>query len=263
MRKKITISTLLSKKGKDVITSLTAYDYTSAQMLDNAGIDFILVGDTLGMVVQGMSNTVSVTVDEMIYHAKLVRRGVQYAFLAVDMPFGACATLDGGLNNCIRVIRETGADAVKIEGAAPITLELVQRLLAVGVTVVGHIGLQPQLVNVTGGFRVQRYSAISRLLEEAKALEEAGVKLLVLEGMESACAGKITESVSIPTIGIGAGVLCDGQVLVFHDVFGLFTDMTPKFVKKYADAGAVIKAAAKKYISEVKSREFPSDEYSY
>ncbi len=263
MRKKITIATLLAKKNKEPITCITAYDYTSAQILDSAGVEFILVGDSLGMVVQGRSNTVPVTVDEMIYHGKMVRRGVQYAFMAVDMPFGSYASLEEGLANCIKVAKETGTDAVKVEGADPVTLELVRRLTAAGVCVVGHIGLQPQQINVMGGFRVQTAAQTARLVEEAKGLEKAGVKLIVLEGMESVCAGKVTESITIPTVGIGAGVLCDGQVLVYHDIFGLYSDMTPKFVKKYADAGGVIKSAAEKYIEEVKLKKFPSDEYSY
>ncbi|MDR0453841.1 MAG: 3-methyl-2-oxobutanoate hydroxymethyltransferase [Deferribacteraceae bacterium] len=263
MRKKVTISTLLDKKGKEAITSVTAYDYTSAQILDSAGIDFILVGDSLGMVMQGMPNTVSVTVDEMIYHGKMVRRGIKYAFMAVDMPFGSYVSLEDGLINCIRVAKETGADAIKIEGADPVTLELIRRLLTAGVCVLGHIGLQPQQINVMGGFRVQRFSNSDKLLDEAQALENAGIKLLVLEGMESACAGRITESITIPTIGIGAGVRCDGQVLVYHDIFGLYSEMTPKFVKKYAETGGIIKAAAERYIEEVRSGVFPSDEYSY
>ena len=263
MRKKITIFTLLAKKGKEPITSITAYDYTSARILDSAGVDFILVGDSLGMVMQGMPNTVSVTVADMIYHGKIVRRGVQYAFMAVDMPFGSYASLGEGLANCITVAKETGADAVKVEGAAPVTLELISRLLAAGVCVVGHIGLQPQHINVMGGFRVQRFSNVNKLLDEAKALEKAGAKLLVLEGMENECAGKITESIAIPTIGIGAGVQCDGQVLVYHDMFGLYSEITPKFVKTYADAGGIIKVAAEQYIEEVKLKKFPSDKYSY
>lgn len=263
MTKKIRITDLLAKKGIEPITCLTAYDYTSARLLDEAGIDSILVGDSLGMVMQGLDSTVPVTLDEMIYHSKLVRRGTKNAFMLVDMPFGTYTTLEDGIRNCVRMVQETGADGLKLEGAFPVLLEMISRLRTSGINVMGHIGLQPQMVNVTGGFKVQGRTNAGAILEEARLLEEAGACMLLLEGMTEDSAKAVTESVSIPTIGIGAGVHCDGQVLVYHDVFGIYREFVPKFVKQYANMGDEIISAARAYIKEVKERAFPSEEYIY
>ncbi len=263
MSKKITITNLMAKKGKDKIACITAYDYTSARLLDEAGVDMILVGDSLGMVMQGRKSTVPVTLDDIIYHGKLVRRGTENAFLVVDMPFGTYSTVEDGIRNGIKVMQETEADAIKIEGAFPSLLEMVTRLRDTGVNVMGHIGLQPQHVNVTGGFKVQGFSNRDSVIAEAEALDKAGICMMVLEGMSPDTAKTVTESVSALTIGIGAGVHCDGQVLVFHDVFGLYKEFVPKFVKKYANAGDLIIDGAKAYIKDVKESAFPSDEYTY
>jgi 3-methyl-2-oxobutanoate hydroxymethyltransferase len=261
--KKQTVSSLWSKKNNEKIVCLTAYDYTSAKILDNAGVDMILVGDSLGMVMQGGIDTLSVTVDEMINHAKMVTRGAKQAFLIVDMPFGSYCTVEDGIKNAVRIIKESGADAVKLEGADPVIFEIIEKLLVRGVNVMGHIGLQPQMVNVMGGFKVQGRSNADKLKEEALALEKSGAIMVVLEGMLSECAADITQAVGIPTIGIGAGVHCDGQVLVYHDIFGLYADMSPKFVKRYVDLSKLIDEATRKYINDVRLSAFPADEHSY
>jgi 3-methyl-2-oxobutanoate hydroxymethyltransferase len=250
-------------KNKEKITSMTAYDYTSAKILDSVGIDMLLVGDSLGMVMQGQSDTLPVTVDEMIYHTKMVKRGISQAFLVVDLPFGSCDTVDDGVRNAVRIIKETGADAVKLESADEVILEIVRKLRLRGVNSIGHIGLQPQYVNTMGGYKINKYSDVERIKAEAIALEKAGAMMVVLEGMVSECAAEVTKAVSIPTIGIGAGVECDGQVLVFHDAFGLYSDMLPKFVKRYANLKEIVAAAATEYINEVKASTFPNDDYSY
>jgi 3-methyl-2-oxobutanoate hydroxymethyltransferase len=232
--------------------------------MDEAGIDLILVGDSLGMVVQGHQSTIPVSMDEMLYHGKLTRRGVKNAFLAVDLPFGSCATVEDGLHNAIRIARETGADAVKIEGAHAVVLEIMEQLTYNGINVMGHIGLQPQMVNVEGGYKIQGKSAGEILLKEAKDVEKAGARLIVLEGMDSSIASAITAELSIPTIGIGAGCGCDGQVLVFHDAFGYTAEaFKPKFAKRFVNVGELIKKAGEQYVREVKERSFPDDAHSY
>jgi 3-methyl-2-oxobutanoate hydroxymethyltransferase len=262
---KITIKDLLSKKGSEPITCITAYDYISAHISDKAGIDLILVGDSLASAIQGMPNTLSVTVDEIIYHGKLVKRAVENAFIVADMPFGSHNTVEEGVRNAVRIVKETGVDAVKFEGASQVEIELTERLMVLGVNVMGHIGLQPQQVNFEGGYKVhgKEEGDAKLLLNNAILLERAGARLITLEGIFSDCAANITNALNIPTIGIGAGPACDGQVLVFHDLFGFTTGHVPKFVKQYLNGYELITAAAKEYISEVKEHAFPSDEYSY
>lgn len=262
--KKINVNTFRKMKAEgEKITCITAYDYTSAQMLDRAGIEIILVGDSLGTVVAGYGSSIPVTLDEIIYHSKAVKRGSSRAFLVADMPLGTYHSSDEkAIDNSIRVIKETGFDAVKIEGGAE-RAELVRKLSMAGVPVMGHIGLMPQMANVMGGFRIQGRDGHEKLLEDAKALEEAGAFAIVIEGVVADAGKKVSESLTIPTIGIGAGVDCDGQVLVFHDVFGFFDDFKPKFVKQYADVKTIIGDACKQYIDDVKTSRFPEDKHSY
>lgn len=261
---KINVGTFAKmKKNGEKIACLTAYDYTSAKMLDKAGVELVLVGDSLGMVCNGYETTIPVTVEEMIYHAKAVKRGLEKAFLVVDMPFGSyCRSMDEAVANCVRVMKETGAGGVKLEGGEDIA-PLVRRLVSCGINVMGHIGLMPQNINVMGGYKIFGRDGAAKLLNDAKALENAGVFSIVIEGVVINAAKTITENVTCPTIGIGAGKYCDGQILVFHDVFGLFEDFKPKFVKSYADCGKIIGNAAKNYIKEVKSGAFPCQEHSF
>ncbi|MGE4498333.1 MAG: 3-methyl-2-oxobutanoate hydroxymethyltransferase [Deferribacterales bacterium] len=262
--KKITVSSIRRMKSEnEKITCITAYDYTSAKILDQAGIDVVLVGDSLGMVMNGYENTIPVTLDEMIYHTKSVKRGLQRAFLVTDMPFGTYnVSHEKAIENCVRVIKETGAEAVKLEGGAEIA-PLVERLVKSGINVMGHIGLMPQSVHVMGGYRIQGRDGSEKLAADALALEKAGAFSIVVEGVVTETAKKITAAVGIPTIGIGAGVHCDGQVLVYHDVLGLFDDFTPKFVKRYANLKEVAVKAAENYVKEVKSGVFPDDGHSF
>lgn len=262
--KKITVSTIRRMKASDErIACITAYDYTSARILDQAGVDLVLVGDSLGMVMNGYENTIPVTLDEMIYHTKMVKRGLTRAFLVTDMPFGTYNTgHDKAVENCVRVLKESGAEAVKIEGGADVA-PLVSRLVSAGINVMGHIGLMPQSVHTMGGYKIQGREGSEKLVNDAKALEEAGAFSIVIEGTVAETSKKITEAVKIPTIGIGAGVHCDGQVLVYHDVFGLFDDFTPKFVKQYANLKDITVKAAEQYVSEVKSSAFPEDKHSF
>lgn len=251
------------KEDGEKITCITAYDYTSAKILDNAGIEMILTGDSLGNVMNGYANSIPVTMDEMIYHAKAVKRAVKRAYLIIDMPFGSSQiSEEETLRNAIRLVKETGFDSVKLEGGlnkAP----TVKHLTEEGIAVMGHIGLMPQMVNAMGGFRVQGRDGHEKILEDAQSLEEAGAFSIVIEGCVADVAETVSKNIKIPTIGIGAGSGCDGQVLVYHDVFGMYDDFTPKFVKQYADVKTVITDACKQYIDEVKSSKFPSKEYSY
>lgn len=261
---KINVNTFRKMKEKgDKITCLTAYDYTSAKILDKAGIELLLVGDSLGMVYNGYETTLPVTVDEIIYHTKSVRRGAPGAFLVADMPFGSYhISVEDAISNCVRVIKETGANAVKLEGGEKIA-PLISRLVDSGISVMGHIGLMPQAVNVAGGYKIAGKNGHESLLKDAKALENAGVFSAVIEGTVYDAAQAVTQDVNYPTIGIGAGNACDGQILVFHDVFGLFEDFTPQFVKKYADCSHIISEGAKNYIKDVKSGAFPADEHTF
>jgi 3-methyl-2-oxobutanoate hydroxymethyltransferase len=265
-RTKITIQTLLEKKQKrERITCLTAYDYASARLVDEAGIDIILVGDSLAMTMLGYSNTLPVTVDEMLHHTKAVHRGTKNAFLVADMPF-ASYHVDGreALNNASRFIKEAGAEAVKIEGGEK-RVDLIRRMQDAEIPVVGHIGLTPQSVHMMGGYKVQgkTLGAIEDLMRDAEALDRAGVAFLVLEGIPREVATMITEEVSTPTIGIGAGPDCDGQVLVFHDLLGLTFAPPAKFVRRYADVAEVISGAVEAFAKDVKEGGYPADEESY
>ncbi|WP_370328114.1 3-methyl-2-oxobutanoate hydroxymethyltransferase [Euzebya sp.] len=242
---------------------LTAYDFTSAAILDEAGIPVILVGDSLGMVVLGHDSTVPVTMDEMIHHTRAVRRGARRALVVGDLPFGSYqASLEEGLVNGMRVLKEAGANAVKLEGHHP---ELTRRLVAAGVPVMGHLGLTPQSVNQLGGYKVQGRGeeAADRLVAQARELEAAGAFSLVLESVPSDVGRRVAEVLRIPVIGIGAGPDTDGQVLVFHDFLGMTGGHLPRFVKQYANLRGEIVAAAKAYSAEVASGDYPGPEHQY
>lgn len=263
---KITLQHLQEKKDRrEPITALTAYDYATARLVDEAGMDLILVGDSLAMVVLGYESTLPVTVDEMLYHTRAVRRAVRRALLVTDMPYGSYHTsVNEGVANAIRFMKEAGAEAVKIEGGAS-RAELVRRLVEAEIPVVGHLGLTPQSVHKMGGYKVQGKTpeAIDRLRDDATALTAAGASLLVLEGMPRELAAHITAEVPIPTIGIGAGPDCDGQILVFHDLVNLSFAHPPKFVRQYGDAAALFREALAGYVREVGERSFPTKEHSY
>jgi 3-methyl-2-oxobutanoate hydroxymethyltransferase len=251
------------KRQSKPISALTAYDYSTARLADEAGIDLVLVGDSLAMVVLGHENTLAVTMDEMLHHTRAVRRGVRRALLAADMPFGSYhGTVDEGLANAIRLVKEAGAEAVKIEGPR---IELVRALIEAEIPVVGHLGLTPQSVHRMGGYHVQARTAetVLQLKADAHALAKAGAGALVLEGIPREAAASITAELPIPTIGIGAGPDCDGQILVFHDLVNLTFAPAAKFVRRYADAGALIRTAIEHYREDVEQRAFPSDEESY
>ncbi|MBU1195598.1 MAG: 3-methyl-2-oxobutanoate hydroxymethyltransferase [Proteobacteria bacterium] len=262
MPSKITTSTLMKmKKEGQKITALTAYDYPFAGMLDQAGIDIILVGDSLGMVVQGKENTLPVTMDEMIYHTSMVSRACQYSMVIGDMPFMSYhGALDKAVENAGRFLKEAGAAAVKLEGGADVC-PVITALSKAGIPVQAHIGLTPQSVHQMGGFKVQRDE--DRLLKDAGNVQDAGAFSVVLEGIPSDIAKKITRTLTIPTIGIGAGADCDGQILVLHDMLGINNRFLPKFVKKYADLAGEAKKGLDQYIKEVKGGQFPSKEYEY
>lgn len=262
--KKITVSHIQEmKNNKEKISCITAYDYTSAIMLDESGIDLILVGDSLGMVMNGHDNTLTVTLDEVIYHTKSVKRGVKRAFLVADLPFGTYhISYEDTVRNCIRIIKESGAEAIKLEGGKEIA-PLVKKLTDAGINVMGHIGLMPQQVHKMGGYKIQGKQGADKLIEDAKTLEKAGVFSIVLEGIVADISKTITDAIDIPTIGIGAGVDCDGQILVFHDIFGIFDKFIPKFVKQYADVKSIIQDATKSYINEVKGAKFPTEKHSF
>ena len=264
--KPVTTSTLMKmKQNNESIAMITAYDYPTALLVEQAGIEIILVGDSLGMVVLGYDSTVPVTMADMLHHTKAVTRGAKKAFVVTDMPFASYhGSIEDTIRNAASLMQEGLAKAVKIEGGAEIA-PTVKRLVQAGVPVMGHIGLTPQAVHQLGGYKVQgrEPEAAKRLLEEAQALEGAGVFALVLECVPSELAKLITEAVSIPTIGIGAGVHCDGQVLVFHDMLQYASNLSPKFVKNYGNIGNEIAAGVSQYIKEVKSRAFPGTEHSY
>jgi 3-methyl-2-oxobutanoate hydroxymethyltransferase len=266
MSDKVTVPGIVKKKQRgEKITCLTAYDYSFARIVDDAGVDIILVGDSLGCVIQGQPNTLGVTMDEMLYHTRAVARGRKRALLVGDMPFLSYQVCrEEAVRNAGRFLQEAGAEAVKLEGgvAQHKTIELLTRA---GIPVMGHIGLTPQSVHAFGGYRVQgkETDARSRILEDAHAVEEAGAFAVVLEGMPADLAGEITGQLSIPTIGIGAGPNCDGQVLVIHDMLGLFDDFTPKFVKRYAELKQTMNDAVKSFVSDVEAGKFPGPEHSF
>ena len=261
---KITMPALteMKRQGKP-ISALTAYDYATSRIADEAGIDFILVGDSLAMVVLGHENTLAVTVDEMIHHTRAVRRAVRRALIVADMPFGSYhGTVAEGVANAIRFVKEAGAEAVKIEGPR---IELVRALTDAEIPVVAHLGLTPQSVHRMGGYRVQARTAqtVLQLKADAHALADAGAGAIVLEGIPREVAAQITAEVHVPTIGIGAGPDCDGQILVFHDLLNLTFAPSPKFVRRYADAATLIRSAIEHYREDVEHRAFPSDAESY
>jgi len=263
----MTIAELQNKKkqGKK-ITLLTAYDYPSANLLEKAGIDIILIGDSLGMSVLGYDSTTLVTMDEMIHHAKAARRGAKNAFLVGDMPLKGCqGAVSDVVKNAQRFMKEAGCDAVKIEGAGGDALDKVKAIIKSGIPVMGHVGLTPQTADKLGGFKVQGKDAetAGKIISEAKLLETAGCFSVILECVPTELAGTITQSLNMPTIGIGAGVNCDGQALVTNDLLGLFDKFKPKFVKRYVDLSEAMLAAFTAYKEEVEKSVFPSKEYSY
>lgn len=265
-RRKITGQSLLDSKRAGIpITALTAYDYPTARLVDEAGIDLILVGDSLGMAVLGYDDTLPVTMEEMLHHVRAARRGVREAMLVADMPFGSYHLgTEQALSNAIRFVKEAGAEAVKMEGGGP-RVGLVERMVEAEIPVVGHLGLTPQSVHRMGGYRVQGRSSesIDRLYADALALERAGAVALVLEGVPREVGAKITRGLQIPTIGIGAGPDCDGQILVFHDLFQLTFAPAAKFVRRYGDAAGMFREGIAGFREEVRARQFPNDAESY
>ena len=264
-KKPITLRTLAQmKKDGQRITMLTGYDATFARLLDGAGIDMILVGDSLGMVVKGESNTLNVSIEQMAYHTAAVARGVSRAHVVGDMPFMSYQSNDDdALKNAARLL-QSGASSVKLEGGSKIA-KTVGRLVEAGIPVMGHVGLMPQSVHAMGGFVVQGKDPESRqrVFDDAVALQEAGAYAVVLKGIPEDLAREITETLNIPTIGIGAGNSCDGQVLVLYDLLGLNPDFTPKFVKKYVDGAAVVQDAVRSYVDEVRRQVFPDDDHTF
>lgn len=254
-----------SKKNGEKLTMLTAYDYTTAKLLDESGVDSILVGDSLGMVVLGYDDTLSVTMEDMIHHSAAVARGAKNALIVTDMPFMSYQTsVYDAVVNAGRLVKEGKAQAVKLEGGIEFC-EHIKAIVKASIPVCAHIGLTPQSINAFGGFKVQGKGKqeAQRLLDEARAVEEAGAFAVVLECVPAKLAKKISESISIPTIGIGAGAGCDGQVLVYQDMLAMYSDFKPKFVKQYAQIGSVMKDAFRQYIDEVKSSAFPSEEHTF
>ena len=263
---KNTAATFAAAKAKgEKLSMLTAYDYSTAKLEDESGINGILVGDSLGNVVLGYEDTVSVTMEDMIHHGAAVARGAKNALVVVDMPFMSYeVTVEEAVRNAGRLMKEGRAGAVKLEGGVRVA-EQIRAIVKAGIPVMGHIGLTPQSINVFGGFKVQGKSdeAARALLADAKAVEEAGAFAVVIEAVPAALAQMITGSVSIPTIGIGAGAGCDGQILVYQDMLGMFSDFTPKFVKRYANVGEVMREAFANYAAEVASGAFPTEEHTY
>ena len=262
---KITVPVIKSMKGKTPIGMITAYDYPSARVADAAGSDVILVGDSLGMVVLGYPDTLSVTVDDMLHHTRAAARGAKSALLVGDMPYLSYhISIEESVRNAGRFIR-AGAHAVKIEGGKPQRIKTVEAILDAEIPVMGHIGLTPQSVNALGGFKLQGKGGddARRLVDEALALEQAGCFSIVLEMVPAELAAIITERLSIPTIGIGAGPHCDGQVLVFHDLLGLYDGHTPRFVRQYAHVGDTMRTAIEQYLGDVREGRFPTDAESF
>jgi 3-methyl-2-oxobutanoate hydroxymethyltransferase len=253
------------KKEKEPIVMMTAYDYPSAKLVEKANVDLILVGDSLGMVVLGYDSTIPVTVEDMIHHTKAVKRGAKHTFIVTDMPFMSYhISVEDALKNAGKIMQESGADAVKVEGAGNI-INVIRSLTEAGIPVVAHLGLTPQAVGVLGGYKVQGKDSESakKLVKDAKLVEEAGAIAVVLECVPHQLAKIITESLNIPTIGIGAGNDTDGQVLVFHDVIGYGVERTPKFVKQYANVNVNIGEALKGYVNDVRNRKFPAEEHTF
>ncbi len=264
-RKKITSQTLLGmKKNSDKIAMLTAYDFTTARIVDGAGVDSILIGDSAANVMCGHATTLPITLEQMIYHATCVARAVKYAFVVCDMPFASYLNPDEGVHNAARIMRESGVDAVKLEGGEDIA-ETVARITSAGIPVVGHLGLTPQSVHKFGGYglRAKEAAEAEKLLADAIAIEKAGATAVVLEKIPAALAAKVTEALSIPTIGIGGGNQCDGQVLVVDDMLGKNDGFRPKFLRVYADLRGIMTDAIEHYVADVKSGSFPSEAEQY
>ena len=266
MGDKITVPHILKMKQRgEKITCLTAYDYSFARILDQAGVEILLVGDSLGCVVQGGQNTLAVTLDEMIYHTRAVVRGRKRALVIGDMPFMSYqVSREQALQNAGRFFKEAGAEAIKVEGGVAVRGSICA-IVDAGMPVMGHVGLTPQSVHQFGGYKIQGREQHRReaVMRDALAVEEAGAFAVVLEGMPLDLAREITERLNIPTIGIGAGMYCDGQVLVIHDMLGLFDDFTPKFVKQFANIKTAVTGAVKEFIGEVKEKTFPAEEHSF
>ncbi len=266
MPRVVTTKTVMTmKQGGEKITMLTAYDYLVARNLDQVGIDMILVGDSLGNVVQGHATTLPVTVDDMMYHAKAVKKAVKNALIVVDMPFMSYQnSIDEAVRNCGRVMKEVGVGAVKLEGGAYIA-EIVKHLVKIGIPVMGHLGLTPQAINRFGTYevRAQDSKEANQLMEDARVLSEAGVFAIVLEKIPAELARKVTKAIPVPTIGIGAGPHCDGQVLVVYDMLGLTEEFKPRFVRRYTELAEIMRSAFASYIRDVKSGSFPTKKESY
>lgn len=264
--KKVTTGLLRGmKKRGEKITALTAYDSTFARLIDETGIDVVLIGDSLGMVIQGHENTLPVTVEDIIYHTRAVKRSVKRAHIVADMPFMSYQTdVSDAIRNAGRIIKDGGAEAVKLEGGMEI-VKHVEAMASAGIPVMAHIGLKPQLVHQMGGYKIQGKTCpeSTLLIEEALAFEKAGAYSLLLEGIAMETAEEITKAVGIPTIGISSGPACDGQILVIYDLLGMNEDFAPKFLKKYADFSSLIKNSVSQYIGEVKSGEFPAEEHGF
>jgi len=259
---KLTVPEIIKMKSRgEKIAMLTAYDTPIARLLDEAGVEIILVGDSVGPVIAGYPNTLPVTVEEMIYHTKAVVRGVKRALVVIDMPFMSYqVSIEEARKNAGKMIKESGAEAVKLEGGANMK-EVIKAITEIDIPVMGHIGLTPQSIHRMGGYKIQRQR--EKLLEDAHAVEEAGAFSVVLECVPQEIAEEITQRLSIPTIGIGAGIHCDGQVLVVHDLLGLLGDFRPKFVKRYVELGPLIVKAAKDFVREVKEGAFPTPEHVF
>ncbi len=266
MANKVTVPEIRKMKERgEKITALTAYDYTFARILDQAGVDILLVGDSLGSVIQGQTSTLPVTMEDMIYHTRAVVRGTGRALVVADMPFLSFQiSIEEAKRNAGRFLQEAGAEAVKIEGGAAM-LETIEAIVRIGIPVMGHVGLTPQSIHRFGGYKVQGKEKPQReaVLKDALAVEQGGAFSVVLESIPMDLAQEITRRLTIPTIGIGAGVNCDGQVLVIHDMLGLFDLYTPKFVKRYADLKGTMTEAVKSYIAEVREQRFPDEEHSF
>ncbi len=263
IKKKITVKSVQKYKNREKLVMITAYDALFASLFEDE-VDMILVGDSLNMSFLGKGDTLSATMDQMIYHTQAVCNGAQTPLIVFDMPFGSYKTKEEALENAMRVYKETDADAIKIEGGKE-RVEIIEHLTKNGIAVVAHIGLMPQFVRSEGGYRVRGKSKedTESLIEDAKALEAAGAFIVLIEGVVSEAAKEITEALRVPTIGIGAGDACDGQVLVWSDMLGFFEGFKPKFVKQYMQGAKLVKDAVKEYTNEVKSGKFPTDEFSY
>jgi 3-methyl-2-oxobutanoate hydroxymethyltransferase len=262
----LTVRDIVAKKGREKIVSVTAYDVLFARLVDEAGVDLIIVGDSAGNVVAGYDSTIPMTLDQMIYHGAAVRRGASHAYVVVDMPFMSYqADMGRAIENCGRVLQQTNAPAVKMEGGSERISHIIAAVVDSGIPVMGHLGFTPQSVNAFGGYRVQGRDdlAAQRLVEQARRLEQAGVFSIVLELVPNNVARQITAAVSVPTIGIGAGVDCDGQVLVLPDLLGLNDAFAPKFLKKYANLADTVRTAVRAYSDDVRTSAYPDEEHSF